>query len=78
MGHKKSLKHGAFNVQVMREERQAGERQPRGGCTAAIRKLQRHDNGIWPATLKVLAEGVCRPKRFSSSDCLTVMIVCKI
>ena len=27
------------------------------GCTAHLRKLQREDNGIWPSTLKVIAEG---------------------
>jgi hypothetical protein len=27
------------------------------GCTAHLRKLQREDNGIWPASLKVVAEG---------------------
>ena len=37
------------------QERQPGQRHV--GCTACIKKLQRHDNGIWPATLKVLAEG---------------------
>jgi len=45
-------------LQVMKEEHQ--ERDPvqrRVGCTAGIKKVQRHDNGIWPATLKVLAEG---------------------
>ena len=42
----------------MKEERQSKQPgQRRVGCTACIKKLQRHDNGIWPATLKVLAEG---------------------
>lgn len=27
------------------------------GCTALLRKLHREDNGIWPSTLKVIAEG---------------------
>ncbi|KAK9902627.1 hypothetical protein WJX75_000490 [Coccomyxa subellipsoidea] len=30
------------------------------GCTALLRKLHREDNGIWPSTLKVIAEGCQR------------------
>ena len=56
-------------MQVMKEERQS--RQPgqrHVGCTACIKKLQRHDNGIWPATLKVLAEGALCAAPLSWSD----------
>ncbi len=45
-------------VQVCVEERAGGQAWAgRVGCSARIRRLQRHDNAIWPPTLKVLAQG---------------------
>ena len=53
-------------LQVLREE---GQERPEGrrrvGCSARIKKLQRHDNGPWPATLTVIAEGAL-PLPFSA------------
>ena len=53
-------------LQVLREEGQErAEGRRRVGCSARIKKLQRHDNGPWPATLTVIAEGAL-PLLFSA------------
>lgn len=45
-------------VQVSVEERVRGQAWAgRLGCSARIRRLQRHDNATWPPTLKALAQG---------------------
>ena len=53
-------------MQVSVEERVRGQAWAgRLGCSARIRRLQRHDNAIWPPTLKALAQGATachRPK----------------
>lgn len=46
-------------VQVFSQQRRMARGQI--GCTAHLRKLQREDNGIWPSTLKVIAEGRSHP-----------------
>ena len=66
-------------LQVLREE---GQERAEGrrlvGCSACIKKLQRHDNGPWPATLTVIAEGAS-PLLFSgpSFGCCTPACLCR-
>ena len=56
-------------LQVLREEGQErAEVRRRVGCSARIKKLQRHDNGPWPATLTVIAEG--------AHVCLATAVLC--
>lgn len=62
--------------QVMRDAGQGlapGRRQV--GCSARIKKLQRHGNGPWPATLTVVAEGARLPC-CCSQPCSNEMCVC--
>ncbi|CAK0785554.1 hypothetical protein CVIRNUC_008764 [Coccomyxa viridis] len=64
---------------VLREEGQErAEGRRRVGCSARIKKLQRHDNGPWPATLSVIAEGAS-PLLFSdpSFGCCTPACLCR-
>ena len=42
-------------MQIFSQQRRVARGQI--GCTAHLRKLHREDNGIWPSTLKVIAEG---------------------
>ena len=58
-GENLKLKCVKCAVQVFSQQRRMARGQI--GCTAHLRKLQREDNGIFPSTLKVIAEGGSHP-----------------